>query len=126
MLNVELRLRFLQVLQGHTDITNTRDGFIYSISYVEKCLYATEILCLPVFPLQQSSENLSADLIDCSQKSSNSEHICLSPEVLFVIKCWSAILHVTRGHQKLEKYVINSKPSTPSRAISSMDRCKTL
>lgn len=66
MLNVELRLKIFQVLQGHTDITNTRDGFIYSISYMENSLYVKEILCFPVFPLKQSSKNLSADLTDCS------------------------------------------------------------
>lgn len=126
MLNVELRLRILQVLWGHTDITNTRDGFICSISYMEKCLYVKEILCLSVFPLKQSSKNLSANLTDYSQKSNNSEYICLSSKLLFVINCLWAILHVTWGHQNLEKYLISSITSTPRRAISSMDRCKTL
>lgn len=126
MLNIELRLRILQVLWGHTDITNTRDGFINSISYMEKSLYAKEILCFPVFPLKQSSGNPSANLIDCSQKSNSSEYICLSPKLLFAINCLLAILHVIWGHQNLEKYLIYSIPSTPSRTISSMDRCKTL
>lgn len=124
MLNVELRLRILQVLRGHTDIINTRE--IYSVSYMEKSLCAKEILCFPVFPLKQSSKNLLADLTDCSEKSDSSEYICLSPKLLFVINCLSATLHVTWGHQNLEKYLINSIPCTPSRSISSMDRCKTL
>lgn len=48
---------------------------------MEKSLYAKEILCFPVFPLKQSSENLSADLIDCSQKSHSSEYICVSSKL---------------------------------------------
>lgn len=74
MLNVEVRLRILQVPQGHTDISHDemqrcRDGFIYFISYMEKSLYAKELSCFPEFPLTQSSENLSADLTGGSQKS---------------------------------------------------------
>lgn len=126
ILNVELRLKTLQVVWGHIGITNSRDGFRYSISYKKKSLYAKEILCFPVFPLKQSSENLSADLTDCSQKSDSSEYIYLSPKLLFVVNCLSAVLHVTWGHQKLEKYLINPIPITPRRTISSTDRCKIL
>lgn len=50
MLHVELRLR---ILQGHTDTINTRDGFIYSLSSMEKSLYTKEILHFPVFPLKE-------------------------------------------------------------------------
>lgn len=126
ILNVALGLKSLQLVWGHTGITNTRDGFKYCISYKKKSFYAKEILCFPVFPLKQSSENLSADLTDCSQKSDSWEHIYLSPKLLFIVNCLSAVLFVTQGHQKLEKYLINSIPITSRRTIASMDRCKIL
>lgn len=63
MLNAELRLTIPQVLRGYTDVINNSDGFIYSIYYMEKCLYAKDIIHLPVLPLKHSSGNLSAGLI---------------------------------------------------------------
>lgn len=95
MLNAELRLTIPQVLRGYTDVINNSDGFIYSIYYMEKCLYAKDIIHLPVLPLKNSSGNVSAGLIDCSKKSDNSEYICLSSKLLLVSNCLPAILHVS-------------------------------